>query len=214
MDPDGRIDSRLPNLANYPDDGGRGPLPKTYNNNLSELRTLAREIKSSDMAGNQHIYFKGYASDGCFARASIIANYLREKGFKVNYAYANHPKMPGGDGYFAYHIAACVEIDGENYVVDPIYNHEGPYSGLSKFSQWLDFQEPLNDISYLKKSDIYSGYDSQGNPIENFAFIPFYKNENRNKLLTAPEFAEKLLKHYKDTYNPQTKHGDFKYEGF
>lgn len=44
--------------------------------------------------------------DGCFARACIIADYLREKGYKVNYAYVNHPKMPNSDKRFKYHIAA------------------------------------------------------------------------------------------------------------
>lgn len=64
----------------------------------------------------------------------------------------NHPKMPNSDKRFKYHIAACVEIDGANYVVDPIYNHEREYSGLSKFEAWKNFQNPLDDIVLPKRN--------------------------------------------------------------
>ena len=37
------------------------------------------------------------------------------KGFKVDYAYVNNPKMPNSNKRFYYHIAACVEINGTKY---------------------------------------------------------------------------------------------------
>ena len=151
--------------------------------------------------------------DGCFARACIIADYLREKGYKVNYAYVNHPKMPNSEKRFKYHIAACVEIDGENYVVDPIYNHEGEYSGLSKFEAWKNFQNPLDDISVFPESGILSGYDENGNVEENLHIQGFYDTYNKNDELSVPDYAEKQLKHYEKTYNPKTGKGDLYYDG-
>ena len=179
---------------------------QTAKNKLSELRNVAREIKSTDMAGDKCIYFKpkNASTDGCFARTSVIADYLREKGFKVNYAIVNHPI---GLTEYAYHIAACVEIGDENYVVDPMLNCEGRKSGLSKFSDWRDFQKPLDDITWLPKTGIYSGYDSNDNPVENDFIMGFYIQDNQNSMISIPEYAEKWLDNF-------VKTGEKSYDGF
>jgi len=203
IDPDGRDHGIPSNIQRILDNRQK----------LNELRVNAREIKSTGMAGNRDIHFaKHLRGDGCFARACIIADYLREKGYKVNYAYVNHPKMPNSDKRFYYHIAACVEIDGENYVVDPIYNHEGENSGLSKFEAWKNFQNPLDDKPDIPESGILSGYDENGNVKENRHIQRFYKY-NKNGALSVPDYAEKLLEYYEKTYNPETKSGDLYYDG-
>ncbi len=194
------------NPVKYTDPDGRS--------SLYELRIIAKTIKSTGKAGNRDIHFsKHLRVDGCFARACIIADYLREKGYKVNYAYVNHPKMPNSDKRFNYHIAACVEIDGANYVVDPIYNHEGEYSGLSKFEAWKNFQNPLDDIPYLPESGILPGYDENGNVEENLHIQGFYDEYNKNDNLSVPDYAEKQLEHYEKTYNPKTGKGELEYNG-
>ena len=194
------------NPIKYTDPDGRS--------SLDELRVIAKTIKSTGKAGNRDIHFaKHLRGDGCFARACIIADYLREKGYKVNYAYVNHPKMPNSEKRFKYHIAACVEIDGEIYVVDPIYNHEGEYSGLSKFEAWKNFQNPLDDIPVFPKSGILSGYDENGNVEENLHIQGFYDTYNKNKKLSVPDYAEKQLEHYEKTYNPKTGKGELEYNG-
>ena len=205
IDPDGRLHG-LPTA-----------IEKILDNHqkLNELRVIARDIKSSGVAGKQSIHFypQKLRRDGCFARASIIANYLNGKGYEVNYAYANHPKDPGTDGRFKYHIAACVKINEENFVVDPMYNCEGYNTGLSKFDDWKSFQDPLDDRPGLPVSQIIPGYDENGNVIENFHIRGFYKN-NENALLSVPEYAEKLLEHYEKTFDDELKQGDLNYNGF
>ena len=181
---------------------------------LDELRSIASTIRSTGKAGERDLHFaKELRGDGCFARTSIMADYLRKQGFKVNYAYVNHPKMPGSDKRFNYHIAPCVELGGENYVVDPMYNLEGRRSGLSKFEDWKNFQEPLDDILYLPKSGILSGYDENGNVQENLHIQNFFDNYNMNSELSVPDYAEKQLEHYEKTFNSETKTGDLYYDG-
>ncbi len=121
--------------------------------------------------------------------------------------------MPGSDKRFNYHIAPCVELDGENYVVDPMYNLEGRRSGLSKFDDWKNFQEPLDDILYLPKSGILSGYDENGNVQENQHIQNFFDDYNMNSELSVPDYAEKQLEHYEKTFNSETKTGDLYYDG-
>ena len=171
---------------------------------LNELRVIAKEIRQTDMAGDRCINFKpsGASDDGCFARTSVIAEYLRGKGFKVNYAVVNHPKWIDNGNLieYNYHIAACVELGDENYVVDPMLNCEGPYSGLSKFSDWRDFQKPLNDLQYkgIPDTGIYPGYDARGEPIEN-GFIRGFYARNKNPSLTVPEYSERWLENFVKT---------------
>lgn len=142
----------------------------------------------------------------CFARASIIAEGLRDKGYQVNYAFANNPKIPGSNTRFNYHIAPSVEIGGKTYVVDPLYNLEGHNSGLSEFKQWLNFQDVKDMEGNNKKSRIISGYDTNGNIKENPYIQAFYDKNNKNKELSVPEYAEKLLQYFK-------KEGNFDYDG-
>lgn len=63
------------NPVKYTDPDGRS--------SLYELRIIAKTIKATGKAGNRDIHFsKHLRVDGCFARACIIADYLREKGYK------------------------------------------------------------------------------------------------------------------------------------
>lgn len=159
-------------------------------------------------AGDKCINFKpkGASDDGCFARTSVISEYLRKKGFKVNYAITNHPV--GLDDYL-YHIAASVEIADEHYVVDPMLNCEGERSGLSKFSEWRDFQKPMNDCQKygIPDTGLYTGYDANGNAIENTFIQGFYNRYNQNPSLTVPEYAEGWLENF-------VKTGERNYDGF
>ncbi len=192
IDPDGR-------LHGLPSD-----IQKILDNRqkLNELKIIAKEIKQTDMAGNRCIYLKydNAFRDGCFARASIIAESLRSKGYKVDYAFVNHPK-----GY-NYHIAACAEIDGIHYVVDPLVDPNGDQSGLSKYEDWKVYQNPRDDDPRFGKSNVYSGYYSDGSYKENDIIFDFY-SQNENPNLSVPAFAEQLLKHFIET-------GDFYYYGF
>lgn len=168
---------------------------------LDELRAIAKTIRAEGKAGDKNIFLQPVSlrRDCCFARASIIAEALRSKGYKVNYAFANNPKMPGSEDRFSYHIAACVEIDGETYVVDPLYNLEGPCSGLSKFDQWVNFQDADNGNTRFQNSGIMPGYDQSGNVKENMFIQGFYDAYNKNKDLSVPEYAEKLMNYFKET---------------
>ena len=181
------------NPVKYTDPDGRS--------SIDELRALAKIFRAEGKTEKRNLYLlpASLRRDCCFARTSIIAEELRNKGYVVNYAFANHPKMPNSEDRFSYHIAACVEIDGENYVIDPLYNLEGPYSGLSKFRQWLDFQDADNTNSHFQKSGIISGYDEIGNPKENMFIQSFYDIYNKNEDLSVPEYAEKLMNYFKET---------------
>ena len=203
IDPDGRLHGLPPEIQKRLDNHKK----------LNELRVIAKQIKATDMAGDKCINFKpeGASDDGCFARASLIAEHLREKGFKVNYAIVNHPKWANNGKVIEYyfHIAACVELGDENYVVDPMLNCEGPYSGLSKFAAWRDFQKPMNDYQKygIPDTGLYTGYDTNGIPIENRFIQKFYKKYNKNPSLTVPEYAEGWIEHF-------IKTRDTKYDGF
>lgn len=60
------------NPVKYTDPDGRS--------SLDELRVIAKTIKSTGKAGNRDIHFaKHLRGDGSFARACIIADYLRKK---------------------------------------------------------------------------------------------------------------------------------------
>ena len=80
-----------------------------------------------------------------------------------------------------------------------MYHWGGPYSGLSKFRQWLDFQDADNTNSHFQKSGIISGYDEIGNPKENMFIQSFYDIYNKNEDLSVPEYAEKLMNYFKET---------------
>ena len=181
------------NPVKYTDPDGRA--------SLDELRALAKSFRAEGKAGDKNLYLRpvNLRRDCCFARASIIADVLRRKGYKVNYAFANHPKRPNSESRFSYHIAACVEIDGENYVVDPLYNLECPYSGLSKFDQWVNFQDADNGDKRFQDSGIMPGYDKDGKPKENMFIKGFYDAYNQNNDLSIPEYAEKLMNYFKET---------------
>jgi hypothetical protein len=198
IDPDGRLHGLPPEIQKRLDNHKK----------LNELRVIAKQIKATDMAGDKCINFKpeGASDDGCFALTSVISEYLREKEFKVNYAITNHPV---GLDVYLYHIAASVEIADEHYVVDPMLNCEGERSGLSKFSEWRDFQKPMNDCQKygIPDTGLYTGYDANGNAIENTFILGFYNRYNQNPSLTVPEYAEGWLENF-------VKTGERNYDGF
>ena len=186
------------NPVKYTDPDGR-----ETDTSLNNLKKVAKEIRATGSIDGKNIYLSptNLRRDGCFARASIIAEGLRAKGYKVDYAFANNPKIPGGkeDQRFNYHIAASVEVDGKTYVVDPLYNLEGPLSGLSEFKEWTSFQDAKDGEKDSQKSRIISGYDADGGVKENPYIQYFYDKYNKNKKLSVPEYAEKLLENFKKT---------------
>ena len=186
------------NPVKYTDPDGR-----ETDTSLNNLKKVAKEIRATGSIDGKNIYLSptNLRRDGCFARASIIAEGLRAKGYKVDYAFANNPKIPGGkeDERFNYHIAASVEVDGKTYVVDPLYNLEGPLSGLSEFKEWTSFQDAKDGEKDSQKSRIISGYDADGEVKENPYIQYFYDKYNKNKKLSVPEYAEKLLENFKKT---------------
>ena len=186
------------NPVKYADPDGR-----ETDTSLNNLKKVAKEIRATGSIDGKNIYLSptNLRRDGCFARASIIAEGLRAKGYKVDYAFANNPKIPGGkeDQRFNYHIAASVEVDGKTYVVDPLYNLEGPLSGLSEFKEWTSFRDAKDGEKDSQKSRIISGYDADGGVKENPYIQYFYDKYNKNKKLSVPEYAEKLLENFKKT---------------
>ena len=84
------------------------------------------------------------------------------------------------------------ELVDENYVVDPMLNCEGPYSGLSKFIAWRDFRKPMNDLQKIGIPDtgIHSGYDTNGIPIENQFIQDIYNRYNKNPNLSVPRLQK------------------------
>ena len=186
------------NPVKYTDPDGR-----ETDTSLNNLKKVAKEIRATGSIDGKNIYLSptNLRRDGCFARASIIAEGLRAKGYKVDYAFANNPKIPGGkeDQRFNYHIAASVEVDGKTYVVDPLYNLEGPLSGLSEFKEWTSFRDAKDGEKDSQKSRIISGYDADGGVKENPYIQYFYDKYNKNKKLSVPEYAEKLLENFKKT---------------
>jgi hypothetical protein len=159
---------------------------------LPTLRQFALTIKFYGKADGANLYLNK-TLDGCFARASIIANALRKRGFQVNYAYVTNPIMPGSDERFNYHIAAAVNIEGTTYVVDPLWNWEGIRSGLSKYDDWVNGQDPAGN-------EIRSGYNAEtGMPKESDEMLSFYREYNEDDNLTIPEYATGWLENYAKT---------------
>ncbi len=137
-------------------------------------------------------------NDGCFARASVIADLLRDEGYTVHYAYAEAPLMFGEkapDGKrFNYHIAPAVPVENEWHVVDPYHygitnGQNSP--GLVTYSEWVDEQQP-------KSHGLIEGYNRDGSVAENPFIQSAYLN-NQNPNLSIPEYAAGLLKYYNDT---------------
>ena len=79
------------NPVKYTDPDGR-----ETDTSLNNLKKVAKEIRATGSIDGKNIYLSptNLRRDGCFARASIIAEGLRAKGYKVDYAFANNPKIP------------------------------------------------------------------------------------------------------------------------
>jgi len=142
--------------------------------------------------------------DGCFARAHLMAQVLIKEGFEVHYALTERPlryNPKDNNDRFNYHIAPLVTVEGIEYVIDPFHG-ERSTPGLNTFDGWVNKQQPLGSRKILGN---ISGFGFDIN-IPNEKLNPVYKRFNKNSNMGIGEYAENLLKYYKET-------GDIRYDG-
>jgi hypothetical protein len=165
---------------------------KNPNTDLTALKKIAAEMVRTGKIGDYNLFTKPIPGrnvkpfdNGCFARASLIANVLIEKGYDVSYAFAIKPI-----GYDQ-HMAACVKINDVLYVIDPIFNGENGY-GITTFEEWEKKQQPMFAYTQDSGVDIMAGR---------------YVRDNKNKNLSIEEYAQKWLENY-------IKTGEDIYDGY
>ena len=76
-----------------------------------------------------------YPDDGCFARAEMAANYLKERGFVIPkklfvFGDLKAKTTNSAQGYVEwwYHVAAAYRVGNQGYVIDPALNPQAPMS--------------------------------------------------------------------------------------
>ena len=60
----------------------------------------------------------------------------------------------------------------------------------------------MQDICAITDTGLYTGYDANGNAIENTFILGFYNQYNQNPSLTVPEYAEGWLENFVKTGDP------------
>ena len=175
------------NPINYTDPDGRDTLPyeiKQIFNTVERLYKIGQKIKKNDKAYGYPLYQKDNGNC-CFARACLIAKELSEQGFDVSYEYTDSKA-------FDYHVAVCVTIDGERYIVDPMFKGN---KGVFKYSEWIERQKIRG--SYIRPRE----RQLIGNSLENFNIAVEYNNYLKATGKTPEdisiyEFSAKLIKDY------------------
>uniref|UniRef100_UPI00298EA72B hypothetical protein n=1 Tax=Treponema sp. TaxID=166 RepID=UPI00298EA72B len=96
----------------------------------------------------------------CFARACLIAKELRDYGFDVSYVYCDPIE-------FDYHVAVCVTIENERYIVDPSLSKK---QCVYKYTEWISKQKIRGNNPKPRKTQLIN------NSYENFNIALEYKN--------------------------------------
>nr|WP_318682179.1 hypothetical protein [uncultured Treponema sp.] len=169
----------------YIDPDGRSP-------NLSRLKELAKEVHDRGTINQINLY-RNCPTDGCFARATILAEELNKESFDIMYIIVDNPDTPDKKGKFSYHISVQVTIDGTDYVIDPYYSPDlETQPGLTTRNEWIFGQG-------CETAKNESAVDSNGNIVPSSKFSFFYQ-KRANKKLSCYEFAQNWLKNFSKVY--------------
>jgi len=167
IDPDGREDKKA---------------------DLNHLKEIAKEVHDKGSINGINLY-RNYGGDGCFCRATIIADELNKEGFTIQYIIVDNPTEPGSTDKFTYHISVQVDIDGKNYVVDPYYSSDKKTSpGLTTRNEWIYGQN-------CKEAKNEKAVDKNGKLCSSKVFASFYNSKNKGGY-DKSTFAQKWLAHY------------------
>ena len=173
------------NPVRYIDPDGRSP-------NLARLKVLAKEVHDKGTINRINLYRK-CSSDGCLARATILAGELNKEGFDIKYIIVDNPDTIDKKGKFNYHISVQITIDGTDYVIDPYYSHDlKKQPGLTTRNEWIFGQG-------CKTAKNESAVDDEGNIIPSSKFSFLY-SQRANKKLSCSEFAQDWLKNFSKFY--------------
>ena len=88
---------------------------------------------------------------------------------------------------FNFHVAATVEINGKDYVVDPYYHKS--YLSISEVSDWINAQYP-------KGQKTEPLFDNKGNFQGPWALNQKKNIYNKNSSLSIVEYAKGWLKNF------------------
>ena len=175
------------NSIKYTDPDGRSP-------DLARLKELAKEVHDKGTINGVNLY-RACSLDGCFARATILADQLNKEGFSIQYIIVDNPDTPDKKGKFSYHISVQVTIDGTDYVIDPYYSHDlKTQPGLTTRTEWIFGQGCSKDGAYNEPA-----VDKNGNLLISSKFAWCF-NKRADMNLTAPEFAQKWLANFAKVY--------------
>ncbi len=108
---------------------------------IKDLNDFIQDIKKTGKVDGINLRLNT-PQDGCFTRAYLMGESLKNNGFNVKYAEVNHPTTP--DGFiFEFHTAPIVTlIDGSKVVIDPMYSTK-----TLTVADWANIQnKTINDV--------------------------------------------------------------------
>ena len=178
------------NPVRYIDPDGKENLPYEVAkkiNTKERLYALGTKIKKTDRAAGYRLYQKSNGNC-CFARACLISRELRNFGFTVSYKYVDPVQ-------YDYHIAVCVKIENQRYIVDPSMNDK---IGVYTYEEWVGKQKIRGGGIIRNKPQLIDG------SFENYNISKAYKRYLKDtgktyKDISIYEFSAKLIEHYHKT---------------
>lgn len=134
------------------------------------LSRLAKDIKSMGRVGSFDLDLNNI-NNGCFARAHLIGEFLKEEGFEVHYVRAYPVPI------FRYHTAAAVTVDGKEYIIDPLYSNK-PLSSEEWAAKQTKNGGTVYDLPYRRNDGPYSKGIERKSEVNEISALNYIKSNN------------------------------------